>query len=62
MTKVPKHIPILVHSVNAVQGPVMAKKLVAAGFSVTHIRIVILEEARFKTWLAEVEDTLDLPD
>jgi len=56
---VPKYVPILVHSMNTTHAPRMVKKLNSAGFSVTRIRMVILDEARFMTWLSDVEDNLD---
>ncbi|MDP1740961.1 cyclic-phosphate processing receiver domain-containing protein [Polaromonas sp.] len=52
--KVPKTVPILVHSMNTVKAPDMVKRLSGAGFSVMRIRMVILNQANFSDWLADV--------
>jgi len=59
LQKVPKHVPVLVHSMNTIQAPGMVSKLSRAGFSVTRIRMAILDQGRFRTWLADVEDNLE---
>ena len=57
--KVPRTIPILVHSMNAVKGHEMARRLNGAGFSVTRIRWVALTSENFGQWLSDVRDDLD---
>lgn len=52
--KVPKTVPILVHSMNTVKAPDMVNRLAGSGFSVTRIRMVILNQANFSDWLADV--------
>lgn len=59
LNKVRRGIPILVHSMSPVQGERMAARLQVAGFSTTRIRMVDLNETRFKSWLAEVTDSWD---
>ena len=54
--KVPKSVPILVHSMNTVQAPNMVKRLMGAGFSVTRIRMFILNRGNFHDWLCDVTD------
>jgi len=48
---VSKDVPILIHSMNMLQGPSMARKLEAAGFSVTRIPMSDLTEEAFSEWL-----------
>lgn len=55
--KVPKTVPILVHSMNTVRAPDMVKRLSRSGFSVTRIRMVILNRANFNARLANVTDS-----
>ncbi|MCZ2135260.1 MAG: response regulator [Burkholderiales bacterium] len=57
--RIPKHVPILVHSTNVVQGERMATRLSGSGFSVTRIRMEALTEPSFKSWLADVHDNWD---
>ncbi len=59
LMKVPKRVPILVHSMNSIQAPGMVTKLKSGGFSVTRIRMAILDEYRFMNWLQDVTDNLD---
>lgn len=54
---VPRHVPVLVHSMNASQPPVMTKRLVAAGFSVTRMRMSSLTPDLFAAWLDDVRDS-----
>ena len=44
---------------NTVQAPGMVKMLISGGFSVTRIRMAILDQDRFKTWLTDVEYTVE---
>jgi CheY-like chemotaxis protein len=53
---VPRHVPILVHSMNETQGGRIARRLNAAGFSVTRARMADLTRERFDEWLQEVRD------
>lgn len=59
LNKVKRSIPILVHSMSPVQGERMAARLQIAGFSTTRIRMVDLNETRFKSWLDEATDSWD---
>jgi len=52
----PKRIPILVHSMNVVQGERTSNRLQGAGFSVTRIRMAALTKLRFDSWLEDVID------
>lgn len=54
--KVPKAVPVLVHSMNTIKAPEMVKRLSGAGFSVTRRRMCILNRAMFHSWLTEVDD------
>ncbi len=54
---VPRHVPVLIHSMNASQPPVMTKRLVAAGFSVTRMRMSSLTPDMFAAWLDDVRDS-----
>lgn len=58
--KVPKTVPILVHSMNVTRAPQMVKRLIGAGFSVTRIRMSAMTEPLFHQWLADVGDAWDL--
>lgn len=53
---VPGHVPVLIHSMNASQPPVMERRLVANGFSVTRVRMSSLTPDLFATWLDDVRD------
>lgn len=55
-THIPKLVPILVHSMNTVQGERMYRRLGGAGFSATKIRMAVLTRERFAAWLHECED------
>ena len=48
-----KNVPILVHSMNVTQAPVMANKLEKEGFCVTRIPMAILTKERLQEWVAE---------
>lgn len=52
----PKHIPVLVHSMNDSKSPLMAKKLTQQGYCVTKIKMEELTKAKFDEWLEEVAD------
>lgn len=54
--KVSKDVPILVHSVNAQQAPVMVSKLEAAGFDVTRIPMDHLKEEQLVEWVEEARE------
>lgn len=55
-TSVPRHVPILIHSMNAYKPPQMQRRLVAAGYSVTRIGMDRLSGEKFAAWLQEVHD------
>jgi len=56
-----RDIPILVHSVNETQGPVMERQLLKAGFAVERIPMHVLTEESFNDWIEYVSETwLDL--
>ena len=57
--KVPRTVPILVHSMNTIYGYDMHKRLEGAGFSTTRIRMSILDKDRFLQWLSEVDENWD---
>lgn len=54
-----KLVPILVHSMNTVQGERMTARLRGSGFDVSRIRMAALTDIRFKAWLQDVEDNWD---
>ena len=58
-TSLPRQTPILIHSMNASKPVSMQKRLTAAGFSVTRIRMVALTQELFGQWLDEVRDNWD---
>jgi len=47
-------IPILVHSVNYIESPLMVSRLTKAGFDVLRIPMSDLDEERFQEWLEEI--------
>ena len=49
-------VPILIHSVNHVQAPRVARQLEDRGFWVTRIPFYDLSEARFRGWIDEARD------
>lgn len=53
---IPKHIPILVHSMNDSKSPLMMKQLSQQGYSVTKNKMEELTKAKFDEWLEEVAD------
>lgn len=55
----PRSVPILIHSMNPNKSHDMGRRLVAAGFSVTRVRMEILTAQRFDAWLQEVRDNCD---
>lgn len=48
-------VPILVHSMNPVRAPVMARRLTEAGFSVTQVPMESLDREKLLEWLQEVQ-------
>jgi len=48
---VSKSVPILIHSMNVTQAPVMAERLERDGFSVTRIPMVNLTKERLQEWV-----------
>ena len=48
-----KNVPILVHSMNVTQAPVMAHRLEKDGFYVTRIPMVNLTKERLQEWVSE---------
>ncbi len=53
---VDRDVPILVHSVNASQGWIMAVRLQKQGFDVTHIPMSLLTAQAFAEWMGEVRE------
>ncbi len=53
---VDRHVPILVHSVNASQGWVMVVRLHKQGFDVTQIPMSLLTVKAFAKWMEEVRE------
>ena len=49
-------IPVLVHSMNPADAPLMVKRLNKAGFSVTRMPMSELTEQQFAEWLGEVRE------
>jgi CheY-like chemotaxis protein len=60
--RIPRTVPILVHSMNTTKGHEMTRRLAGAGYSVTRVRFAVLTEERFRRWLDDVRDDLDLED
>ncbi len=54
ISNVSMDVPILVHSLNASQGWVMAVRLQKRGFDVTHIPMNLLTARVFEEWVQEV--------
>jgi len=48
-----KNVPILVHSMNVTQAPVMARRLEKDGFYVTRIPMINLTKERLQEWVSE---------
>jgi CheY-like chemotaxis protein len=48
-----KDVPILVHSMNVTQAPVMAQRLEKDGYSVTRIPMANLTKERLQAWVEE---------
>ena len=53
ISNVSRDVPILVHSVNASQGWVMAVRLQKQGFEVTHIPMSLMTARAFEEWVQE---------
>jgi hypothetical protein len=53
---VSKDVPILVHSMNVFQAPVMMARLEQAGFSVTRIPMEKINQEGLAEWLQEVRE------
>lgn len=47
------YIPVLVHSTNQIQAPIVVSRLERSGFSVTHIPMYQLTPEAFNNWLSE---------
>ncbi len=56
ISNVSRDVPILVHSVNAGQGWVMAVRLQKQGFEVTHIPMSVLTAQAFEEWVQQVRE------
>ena len=54
-----KDVPILVHSMNVTQAPVMAKRLEKDGFYVTRIPMANLTKERLQEWVEEARAVWD---
>jgi len=50
-----KSVPILVHSMNVTQAPVMARRLEKDGFYVTRIPMANLTKERLQEWVSEAK-------
>jgi len=48
-------VPILIHSMNHLQAPLMQSQLEDAGFCVTRIPMSVLDQKKFLQWLDECE-------
>ncbi len=57
--KIPKHIPILIHSMSPTGAPRMHHRLMNEGFSATRITFENLNKNKFLSWLEEVKDNWD---
>lgn len=60
-SRIPKHVPILVHSMNVVKGSEMYRRLSGQGFRATRIPMSNLTARGFEAWLEEVHENWD-PD
>lgn len=54
IVNISRDVPVLVHSMNPFQGPLMAEKLEREGFFVTRIPMSELTLEKFDEWLDEV--------
>lgn len=61
-SRIPKHVPILVHSMNAIKGSEMHRRLEGQGFTATRIPMSNLTARDFEAWLGEVRDNWDPDD
>jgi len=59
--RLPRHVPVLIHSHNLNKPVIMQRALEASGHSVTRIRFSALEQEpkRFNEWLQDVRDNWD---
>jgi len=57
ISRIPKTVPILVHSMNVTKGDQMYRRLQGAGFSATRIRMAVLDQRRFNQWLEDVSES-----
>ena len=62
VARLPRWVPILVHSMNVTHAPVMVKRLQGAGYSTTRIRMAALNQSRFQSWLNEVAENWEWND
>lgn len=56
---VPRHVPVLIHSMNPSGSAGMVRRLTSAGFSVTRIPMADLTIEHMCRWLEEVRDNWD---
>lgn len=59
INSVSRNVPILVHSMNSSEAPIMVKKLKSAGFRVTRMPMRELTAGKLLGWL---EDECEIPD
>ena len=57
--KIPRHIPVLIHSMNVAGAPRMLHQLTSEGFSATRITFENLSKGKFLDWLQEAHDNWD---
>lgn len=60
MQTVSLDVPVLVHSMNPVDAPRMAKRLEQAGFYVERIPFAVLTPERFAAWLTSVREIWEM--
>lgn len=62
--RLPRHVPVLIHSHNVSKPVAMQRALEASGHSVTRVRFAALmdEPRRFAQWLDDVRDNWDPED
>lgn len=61
-SRIPKHVPILVHSMNAIKGREMYRRLAGQGFAATRIPMSNMTARGFEAWLEDVRDNWDPDD
>jgi CheY-like chemotaxis protein len=55
-SRIPRQVPILVHSMNVTRSGWMVSTLEHGGYSVSRIRFCILDQPRFAVWLEGVRE------